>query len=286
MERLTRQDGQVYIWEGLAAPPPRGLEDEVRTHLGVDAEVLGADQLRQYFPGISRDVSHGLLIRGNGHTVDPGSLVQALAERFMAEGGSVLQERVVKLWPREPDGWTVMTNLANHRAQNVVVAAGAWSARLLSPLGINIPLESERGYHVMLPNPSIRLGMPILNKSGYFGISSMTKGMRVSGTVEIAGLDAPPTLRRAENLVTQARRLFPDLTFDEPVYWMGHRPSMPDSLPVIGRVGARAGLYACFGHGHAGLTGAPASGKLLAQIMAGETPDIDPAPYAARRFGH
>jgi D-amino-acid dehydrogenase len=284
MRQLTRRDGQVYIWQNLAAPPPRGLEDEIRTRFGVDSEILGVDQVRQFYPGISRDVSHGLLIRGNGHTVDPGRLVHALADQFVAEGGTVLQERVVKLWPHEPDGWTVMTNLANHHAQHVVVAAGAWSARLLAPLGIDIPLESERGYHVMLPNPSIRVDVPILNKSGYFGISSMTDGLRVSGTVEIAGLDAPPTLRRAENLILQAKRLFPGLTFDEPVYWMGHRPSTPDSLPVIGRVGDRAGLYACFGHGHAGLTGAPASGKLLAQIMAGETPDIDPAPYAARRF--
>jgi glycine/D-amino acid oxidase-like deaminating enzyme len=128
--------------------------------------------------------------------------------------------------------------------------------------------------------------MPILNKTGYFGLCSMSGGLRVSGTVEIAGLDAPPTMKRAENLVRQAQRLFPSLTFGEPSYWMGHRPSTPDSLPVIGRLDCYEGLYACFGHGHAGLTGAPASGLLLAQMIAGERPSFDPAPYAASRFGN
>jgi glycine/D-amino acid oxidase-like deaminating enzyme len=179
MERLVRRDGQVYIWEGLSERPPRGIEDDLRTRLGIEAEILGADQIRQYFPGISRSASHGLLIPGNGHTVDPGGLMRALAERFAAEGGDIVAERVLKIWPREGHGWTVMTNLTKRYSDNLVVAAEAWSARLLEPLGIKIPLETERGYHVMLPNPSVRLSMPILNKTGYFGISSMSQGLRV-----------------------------------------------------------------------------------------------------------
>jgi D-amino-acid dehydrogenase len=284
MDRLTRRDGQVYLWEELTEPPPPSLEDEVRSCLGVETETLGADQIRQFFPGISHDVSYGLLIRGNGHTVDPGALVRALASQFLNDGGELVQERVVKLWRNETGRWTIMTNLNNYAADVVVVAAGAWSARLLDPLGVKIPLESERGYHVMLRNPSVRLGMPILNKTGYFGISSMVEGLRVSGTVEIAGLEAPPTLARAENLIKQAKRLFPQLTYDATSYWMGHRHSTPDGLPVIGPIDAHRGLYACFGHGHAGLTGAPMSGQLLAQLVTGEKPAIDPAPYAPSRF--
>lgn len=284
MDRLTRRDGQVYLWEELTEPPPRSLEDEVRSYLGIETETLGADQIRQFFPGISHDVSYGLLIRGNGHTVDPGALVRALASQFLSDGGELIQERVVKLWRNETGRWTIMTNLNNYEADVVVVAAGAWSARLLDPLGVKIPLESERGYHVMLRNPSVRLGMPILNKTGYFGISSMVEGLRVSGTVEIAGLEAPPTLARAENLIKQAKRLFPQLTYDATSYWMGHRPSTPDGLPVIGPINEHRGLYACFGHAHAGLTGAPMSGQLLAQLVTSEKPAIDPAPYTPSRF--
>jgi glycine/D-amino acid oxidase-like deaminating enzyme len=284
MGRMTRRDGQVYLWEGLNEGPPRGLEDEVRSLLGVEAEAIGEDQIRQFYPGISRHASHGLLIRGNGHTIDPGGLVRALAEQFRSEGGELIHERVLRLW-RDPNGrWALMTNLENHATDVVVVAAGAWSLRLLAPLGVRIPLESERGYHAMLGNPSVRLAMPILNKTGYFGISSMAQGLRVSGTVEIAGLDAPPTLSRAENLVTQVKRLFPKLESDAPVYWMGHRPSTPDGLPAIGAVDGLPGLYTCFGHGHSGLTAAPASGKMLAQLVAGEKPEIDPWPYSPNRF--
>lgn len=285
MSRLTRRDGQVYLWEGMKAPPARGLEDEVRTHLGIESEMLGADRVRQYFPGISRDVSHGLLVPGNGHTVDPHGLVNSLAEAFLREGeGTLLRGRVLRAWRAEDGRWTVMTNLGNHWGDALVVAAGAWSGRLLAPLGVAIPLETERGYHVMLRNPSVRLGMPILNKTRYFGVSSMSDGLRVSGTVEIAGLDAPPTLVRAKILVTQAKRLFPDLAFEEEAYWMGHRPSIPDGLPAIGGIHGKPGLFACFGHGHSGLTAAPASGQLLAQLVAGERPAIDPAPYSPARF--
>ena len=284
MDRLTRRDGQVYLWEGLKTPPPQGLEDEIRAHFGIESELLGADQIRQFFPSISHDVSHGLLIPGNGHTIDPGGLVRALADRFRKEGGDLLHERVLKLWRDDGSRWRVMTNFDNHEADVVVIAAGAWSARLLSQLDVKIPLETERGYHVMLRNPSVRLGLPILNKTSYFGINSMSEGLRVSGTVEIAGLDAPPNLARASNLVTQVKRIFPQLTFDEQVCWMGHRPSTPDGLPVIGPIDGQPGLYACFGHGHSGLTGAPASAKLLAQIIAGERPEINPAPYASARF--
>jgi D-amino-acid dehydrogenase len=126
--------------------------------------------------------------------------------------------------------------------------------------------------------------MPILNKSRYFGVSSMSDGLRVSGTVEIAGLEAPPALARAKVLVTQAKRLFPDLAFDEETYWMGHRPSLPDGLPAIGEIPAQPGLFACFGHGHSGLTAAPASGQLVAQLATGEPPPIDPGLFSPARF--
>lgn len=285
MSRLTRRDGQIYLWEGAKAPPSRSLEDEVRAHLGINSELLGTDRVRQYFPGISRDVSYGLHVPGNGHTVDPRGLVNALAETFQRDGqGTILQERALRVWRGEDSRWTVMTNLGNHRGDILVVAAGAWSGRLLVPLQVAIPLETERGYHVMLRNPSVRLGMPILNKTRYFGVSSMSEGLRVSGTVEIAGLDTPPTIARAKILVAQAKRLFPDLVFEEEAYWMGHRPSIPDGLPAIGEISGQPGLFVCFGHGHSGLTAAPASGQLLAQLAAGERPSIDPHPYSPGRF--
>jgi glycine/D-amino acid oxidase-like deaminating enzyme len=284
-DKLIRRNGQIYVWEGEHASPTAGFEDLLRRRLGVEFETLGQDRIRQMLPGISPTIFKGLYIPGNGHTVNPGKLVKALAKCVLEEGGRLIHERVLKLTPQEGHGWMLFTNVANRLSSNVIIAGGAWSNRLLGPCGLSVPLETERGYHTLLPSPSIRLDYPVLHKSGSFGVNSMEMGLRLAGTVEIAGLDAPPTERRARHLVTQARRLFPDIEFGEPSFWLGHRPSLPDSLPVIGAFGGKPGLYGCFGHGHAGLTGGPASGHLVAQLVAGERPTIDPTPYSPARFG-
>ncbi|UPY38784.1 FAD-binding oxidoreductase [Sediminicoccus sp. KRV36] len=264
---LMRQSGQVQLWEGSGGPG--ALETTLRARHGIRAEALGPDDLRQLFPGISREVTRGLLVPGNGHTVSPARAVHSLAEQVLAEGGVILPQKALKLIPREGGGWSVLANTGMHAAEALVVAGGAWSAELLAPLGIRLPLETERGYHAHLPNPSIELRVPILHKSRGFGLTPMEDGLRAAGTVEFAGLRAPPDERRAAQLAQQAKRLFPDLEFGAPRFWFGQRPSFPDSLPVVGGVPGRPGLYLCFGHGHFGMTGGPPSGRMLAGAMAG-----------------
>ena len=136
----------------------------------------------------------------------------------------------------------------------------------------------------MLPSPNIELPIPISYKDGGFAMASMETGLRAAGTVEIAGLHAPPDERRAEILIGRARRVFPTLAHGEPAYWMGHRPSTPDTLPIVGQVDRHPGLFLTLGHGHFGMTGGPPSGRLVAQIVNGEKPSIDPTPYSANRF--
>jgi D-amino-acid dehydrogenase len=281
---LIRQSGQVQMWDTADESASAKVERALREEHGIRSEVLGADDLRQMFPGIARDVVRGLLIPGNGYTASPARLVGTLAKIFRAEGGTMLAERALKLIPREGGQWLVLSNVGNHRARKVIVASGAWSKQLLDPLGVKVPLETERGYHAMLPSPSISLRFPILHKSRSFGMTPMEEGIRVAGTVEIAGLDAAPDERRAVILHDHARRLFPDLRSEEPKLWMGHRPSTPDSLPVLGPVPGHANLFLCFGHSHFGMTGGPPSGKLVAQLATARTPSIDPAPYSITRF--
>lgn len=281
---LIRQTGQVQLWDSAEETGTARIERELRTRHGIEAQPLGPDDIRQIFPGIARDVTRGLLVPGNGHTVSPPRIVRTLADLFRAEGGKVLPERVLKLIPEAGGGWMVMTNSGNHRAAAVVLAAGAWSGQLLGPLGVRVPLETERGYHAMLPAPSLDLRLPILHKSRAFGMTPMEDGIRVAGTVEIAGLDAAPDERRATILEQHARKLFPDLRSGTATLWMGHRPSTPDSLPVLGPVTRHPGLFLCFGHSHFGMTGGPPSGRLVAHLVAGRPPPIDPAPYAPTRF--
>ncbi|MBL8289362.1 MAG: FAD-dependent oxidoreductase [Rubrivivax sp.] len=279
---LIRPVGQVRIWEGEGAGAQIEL-DICRRH-GIEHRQLDQAAIRDLYPEIAPDITQGLLIPGNAYTVNPQRLVRTLARKLAEAGGQVLTERVVKIIPREGGGYRLMNNVANHHVRRVVVSAGAWSTELLAPLGVAIPLETERGYHAMMPSPNLKLKVPMSVKNRGFGLTSMEEGLRAAGTVEIAGLQAPPDERRAEVLVRHARRIFPKLQTGEPAYWLGHRPSSPDSLPFIGPVPGHEGLYLCLGHGHFGMTGGPPSGRLLSRLVSGQAPGFDPAPYAVDRF--
>lgn len=282
---LIRPIGQVQVWEGEADTASSLVEQKVRERHGIRADPLTADDLRQMFPGIAREVTRGLLVPGNANLVSPQRIVRTLGELFRQEGGALINERVMKLIPQEGGGWMVMTNTANRVANHVVVAAGAWSLRLLAPLGIRLPLETERGYHAMLFEPEVMPALPLSNKTRGFAVTPMEDGLRVAGTVEIAGLDAPPNEARAQVLVTNVKRMFPALTGKQVRYWMGFRPSTPDSLPILGPAPGHPGLHYVFGHGHFGMSGGPPSGRLVARLITGQAPGIDPLPYAATRFG-
>jgi D-amino-acid dehydrogenase len=282
---LIRPAGQVQVWEGGADTANAAVERQVRERHGIRADALTQDDLRQMFPGIAREVTRGLLVPGNGFTVSPARSVRGLGELFLHEGGALINERAMKLIPQPGGGWMVMTNTANRTAPHVVVATGAWSRQLLDPLGVKVSLETERGYHAMIFDPEIQPALPISNKTRAFGVTPMEDGLRVAGTVEIAGLDAAPNEERAKILVQHARRMFPGLSGEKVRYWMGHRPSTPDSLPILGAAPRHPGLHLAFGHGHFGMTGGPPSGRLVARGILGQPTGIDPAPYAAQRFG-
>lgn len=281
---LIRRSGQVQVWDGDGATEAAAIERRLRERHGIEAQELGADDLRQMLPGLSREVRRGLLVPGNGYTVSPAKLMGALAGRLREAGGEIVAERAMKLIPRDDGSWMVMTNIGNHTSARVVVAAGAWSGALLGPLGLRVPLETERGYHAALPTPSIVPRYTISYRSRGFGLTPMEDGLRVAGTVEFAGLHAPPDERRAALLVAHARRLFPDLTHGEPRLWMGLRPSTPDSLPILGAAAGRPGLFLAFGHGHFGMTGGTPSARLVAALVVGAAPPIDPVPYRPGRF--
>lgn len=281
---LVRQAGQVQVWDETTETPTAAVERLLRDRHGIETQLLGADELRQMYPGIARHISRGLFVPGNGHLVNPARAVRQIAENLLAEGGTILAERAMKLIPREGGRWMVMTNTGNHEADHVVVAGGAWSRSLLDPLGVRVPLETERGYHLMMPEPGVSPSPPLLYKSRGFGVTMMEDGLRVAGTVEIAGLDAAPDERRAEVLLRQLRALFPDVKAGAPKLWMGFRPSLPDSLPVLGPVAQHPGLHLCFGHSHFGMTGGPTGGRLVADLILGAKPAFDPAPYNVTRF--
>lgn len=282
---LIRNSGQVHLWESEQETEGAALERKLRERHAIKAEVIGADEIRQMFPGITRDIKRGVLVPGNGYTVNPQRLVETLSQLFHEAGGKTLAQQVLKIIPEAGGGYRLLTNTGYHFAANVVVAAGAFSRRLVEPLGVKVPLETERGYHAMLPNHGLRLTTTLANKSRSFGLTPMEHGLRVAGTVEIAGLDAPPNEKRAVALLANVKRMFPDVKTEGHTFWMGMRPSTPDSLPIAGEAPGRPGLYLAFGHGHFGMTGGPPTGRLIARLISKQKPELDPARYSLKRFG-
>ena len=280
---VIRVSGQVHVWESEEPSPSEAIYRSLWERHGVVAEWLGSDELRQLVPELTRDIKRAVFLPRNGHTVNPRRLVAALARLFAEAGGVLRAERVLKLLP-EGSTWRIVTSSANHLVGKVVVSAGAWSQQLLRPLGVKLPLETERGYHMMLRDASVVPRLPVLSRGRGFSITPMEEGLRLAGTVEIGGLDLPMNEERAYVLLRQAKVMLPALEADDYSIWMGFRPSFPDSLPVIDEAPGRPGLFLAFGHGHTGMTGGAPTGRLVKQLIAGEPPDIPLAPFSARRF--
>ncbi|MHA1165770.1 MAG: NAD(P)/FAD-dependent oxidoreductase, partial [Alphaproteobacteria bacterium] len=172
----------------------------------------------------------------------------------------------------------------SHTTKTVVLAAGAWSARLLEPLGVHVPLEAERGYHLVFKDPGLSLTHSIMDAERKFVTSSMEMGVRSAGTVEFAGLDAAPDYARARVFERHSKELLPNLNTEVTEEWMGVRPSLPDTLPVIGAVPGHPRIICAFGHGHLGLTGAPMTGRMVTALVADEPLNMDMTPYRFDRF--
>jgi D-amino-acid dehydrogenase len=165
-----------------------------------------------------------------------------------------------------------------------VLAGGAWSARLARQLGPAIPLETQRGYHVTVESNNLRLTHTVMAVEHNLMVNPMRMGLRLAGTVEFAGLSAPPDMRRADALLARGREMFPHLDTSRVTRWMGHRPCLPDSMPVIGRAPRADNAWFAFGHGHVGMCGAASTGREVANLVAGREPQIDLAPFAPTRF--
>ena len=283
-EALVKDSYYVFAYRNAADANLDNFEWRLRTERGVPAERIDRGALSDIEPEISDAYQAAILVKDQGRALDPGGIGKALAEKFQRAGGTFKQCRVESLHPREDKRVSIKTDAGTFDAEKVVLAAGAWSANLLKPLGINLPLESERGYHIVFTDPGVTVNNSVMMTDAKCVISSMNMGVRCAGTAEFAGLDHPPNYKRAHVLAGPAKRLLPNLNTEAREVWMGHRPSFPDSLPAIGNIPGIPGIVTAFGHGHLGLTAAPMTGQLASQIAIGETPNIDVSPYSVDRF--
>jgi D-amino-acid dehydrogenase len=281
---LIRQSGQLYVSKRENGALGDALSRSLREEAGVKVEAIGPAELRQLEPALSPDYKSGLFFPENGYSLNSFRLVQVLAEQVVRDGGNILRRTVSGFRFDADKPSAILTDAGTMPLDRLVIAAGAWSHRLTEQLGTSIPLEAERGYHVMLPNPGVRPRLPISNKDHSFAATPMENGLRFAGTVEIGGVDAPPDYRRAKVLLQHGKAMYPGLKTEGMTEWMGCRPSLPDGLPVIDVSPKFPSIFFAFGHSHYGLMGAAITGKLIAELASGAPPSIDLAPYRASRF--
>ncbi|MCC6007244.1 MAG: FAD-dependent oxidoreductase [Rhodobacteraceae bacterium] len=283
-DRLIRRNGCLYVYESREELAAAGWSLDLRRRLGARMEEIGGDDIRQLEPALNRRFDIGIFAPENGRTVDPHLLVRAIADRVRAGGGSVIRADVrdVEIGPDGPRA--LLTDTGRLSVERLVLAAGAWSAPLARKLGAKVPLETQRGYHVTFADPGIDVRRTVMWNTRSVFVNPMDCGLRIAGTVELAGLSAPPDHARSDKLARIAVEMFPDLDTGGASNWMGHRPCLPDSLPVIDRSPRFANTVLAFGHQHVGICSGGPTGRHVASLMAGDTPRIDLSPFSASRF--
>ena len=266
LQQLMTQRGALTIYRSQSAAKENLRHSKFLRQHEVDVEVLDAAQVHDLEPALLEHIQGGLYFPNTAHSVNPHRLVTELAQHFLSQQGQFIQSELKQLRTcneqveLELDQQTII-------ADQVVIAAGAWSHLIAKQLGHNVPLEAERGYHLMLPNPKVTLTRPITSYEDSFVMTPMENGLRLAGTAEFAGLDAEPNYHRAQILLSHASKLLANLNAQNSSQWMGCRPSLPDSLPVIDRSTKMKQVCFAFGHQHLGLTQAAVTADLITEMI-------------------
>lgn len=283
-ESLIERCGQLYVSEREGYASGSQLAQFMREAAGIRAIAIGPGEIREAEPTLAPIYKSGLLLPDNGRTRDPHAMVTILAGEALRQGATILRGKVTAFARTANGVQSMVVNGAAQAVDRLVIAAGAGSRALCANLGLDLPLEAERGYHITLPDPGLMPRITVTNRDSSFACAPMNMGLRIAGTAEFAGIDSPPDWSRVELLKRQAVRMFPGVRLDNLTRWAGERPSFPDGLPALGPAPGLANVYCAFGNGHFGITGGPVMGKVIAEIVAGQRPSIDVRPYRVDRF--
>jgi D-hydroxyproline dehydrogenase len=278
---ILQRRGCLYLYETPKAFTAAWPELDDRRALGVEVELIGPDRLAELEPNLPRGLGGAAFFSAATFLNDPGRMMDLLATAVLMKARhlSAKAERLA----RGPDGVVIEGPGLHLHARRVVIAAGAHSLALARQAGDRIPLDTERGYHVEWDMAEPLLSRPACPTARGFYFCPMSGRLRVAGTVELGGLSLPPSPHRIAKLVEGARAFFPDLPAPDRD-WMGFRPSIPDSLPVIGPSQGGAEVILAFGHGHLGVTMAPVTARIVAGLIDGHATGINIAPYRPSRF--
>nr|WP_295770670.1 FAD-binding oxidoreductase [Rhodoferax sp.] len=322
---LLHRNGHLEVFETPAGGQSAHAQAERLMAYGVDSVHLSADAVRTQVPTINTNVQGAVQYLGSGHVDDPWAVCQGLRDALLRHGGQMRQGRAVRIEADTPEAATVVLEDGSQlQSSQVLVCAGAWSKPLAASLGYKVPLDTERGYHISVgglpPVPrrgaagrlgsgafcagqggdraaggghgaeryaaqTLSLPQPVASNERKVIMTSMSMGLRMTGTVEFGGLKLPPDPRRFELLKRQLQALVPGIDTTDMRTWMGFRPSLPDHLPVLGRAPRHNHVFFAFGHQHLGLTLAGVTAAVIAELLLTNTSPIDLKPYAVDRFG-
>ncbi|MDP6787951.1 MAG: FAD-binding oxidoreductase [Rhodospirillales bacterium] len=281
---LVKHTGLMAVYEhddGLAHAQ-YGIN--LRRSRGIRVEELSGDEAREREPALGPTVKHGVLFPDVAFTVNPQRLAASFAERAVQDGGILKRAKVTGFEMGSEGPRKVLTDDGAIEADLIVLAAGAWSKPLATELGATVPLQAMRGYHSMMPNPGMTLNSIVTASERRVALTPMEGGLRASGTAEFAGVDAAPNYARADVLTNHAAGILPGLNTEGAKHWMGSRPAMVDSRPVIGRSPRYANVLFAFGHDQIGIALGGVTGKLITELATGQPPSVDLTPYRPDRF--
>ncbi|RXN87839.1 FAD-dependent oxidoreductase [Achromobacter aloeverae] len=271
---LVRRNGQLHLY-----PDARSLDKDaggwaLKEAHGLRIERVGRAEILDLEPAISSTYATGVYLPDEGSVTDPQDYCEAIARATLSAGARFVQAGVATL-QRTATGWRANSGDAQWEASHLVLSAGAWSARLLAGLGLRVPLQTQRGYHLQLQPGQHAISRIVVLADRKVFLNPMDRGLRIAGTVEIDALDRPPNMRRANVLAEHARAGVGGIDATDARAWMGHRPCLPDSMPVIGAVPGAAGLWCAFGHGHLGVTESVNTGTWIADEINGRPGTVD-----------
>ena len=284
LQHLVRSDGVLELYESEGDIRAAAHELEAKTREGIEHRLVRGGELAELQPGLSPRIVGATFIPKWQTVTDPYDYSVAVGAAARSRGATFFKGEVRALTPFTDGVRIDFVDGSSLTAAKVVVAAGAWSRTLTAQLGDHIPLDTERGYNTTLPPGSFDLRRQLFFAGHGFVVTPLSTGVRVGGAVELGGLKLPPNFARADAMLKKAAMLMPGLKTTGGKQWMGFRPSLPDSLPAIGRSRQSLHIIYAFGHGHLGLTQSAGTGKLVAELVTGAAPSLDLAPFSPQRF--
>ncbi|MBS3849858.1 FAD-binding oxidoreductase [Devosia sp. BSSL-BM10] len=281
---MVRSEGSLELYESEAEFSDSLSDWAVREANGIGFEHVRGARLADLQPGLAARFVAGTFVPQWQTVSEPYEFASALGAAVLAKGATLLTETVSSVKPGDNGIIVALGNGETMLARQVVIACGAWSKNLVAGLGDSVPLDTERGYNTTLPAGAFPLQRQLIFGGHGFVVTPLDNGIRIGGAVELGGLELPPNYARADAMLKKAASFMPGLKTDGGKQWMGFRPSLPDSLPVIGRSTASPDIVYAFGHGHLGLTQSAATARLVADLISDKAPAIDITPFAADRF--